>query len=119
MQILAMNAHQDKKTTNLLLTKAVETCCARGMKHFVYGQYYYGNKGHTPITEFKRRNGFERVLQRRYYVPLNLKGHAALQLGLHLGVRNFVPSQVSNFLLELRSRLYRQSSRPGPQPGAD
>lgn len=116
MQILAMNAHQDKKTTNLLLTKAVETCCARGMKHFVYGQYYYGNKGHTPITEFKRRNGFDRVLLRRFYVPLSLRGRLALELGLHLGFRHFIPSQVSNFLLDLRSRLYRHRSSSSPAP---
>jgi hypothetical protein len=109
MQILAMNAHQDKKTTNLLLTKAIETCCARGMQHFVYGQYYYGNKGHTPITEFKRRHGFQRVLLNRYFLPLTLKGRAVVQLGLHLGVRQFLPSQVSNLLLDLRARLYRRN----------
>lgn len=122
MQILAKNAHQDKKTTNLLLSKAVETCCHRGMGHFVYGQYYYGNKGHTPITEFKRRNGFERVVLRRYFAPLTLKGRAALALRLHLGVRHLIPSRVASLLLDFRSRMYRRNTRssvpPAPAPVA-
>ena len=111
MQILAKNSHQDKKTTNLLLSKAVETCCQRGMRHFVYGQYYYENKGHTPITEFKRRNGFERVVLRRYFAPLTLKGRMALALRLHLGARQLIPARLGSLLLDLRGRMYRRERR--------
>lgn len=111
MQILSKSAHSDKKPTNLLLTKAIEACCNRGMTHFVYGQYYYGNKGHTPITEFKRRNGFERVLLQRYFVPLTLKGKVAVMLRLHEGIKKFIPKGVSDLILGLRARVYRRNAR--------
>jgi hypothetical protein len=115
MQILSKSAHSDKKPTNLLLTKAIEACCNRGMTHFVYGQYYYGNKGHTPITEFKRRNGFERVLLPRYFVPITLKGRAAVSLRLHRGIQNLVPGSLANFILGVRARIYQRNARqPAP-----
>lgn len=111
MQILSKNAHADKRPPNILLTKAVEACAERGLTHFVYGQYYYGNKGHTPITEFKRRNGFEQILTPRYYVPLTLKGRLALALNLHRGVKNLLPGNVVNPLLDLRAKVLARRDR--------
>lgn len=104
MQILSKNAHADKRPPNILLTKAVEVCAQRGMTHFIYGQYYYGNKGHTPITEFKRRNGFVEIRTPRYFVPLTLKGRLALALNLHRGVKHLLPGAVTNALLDFRAR---------------
>lgn len=111
MQILSKNAHADKRPPNILLTKAIEVCAQRGMRYFIYGQYYYGNKGHTPITEFKRRNGFEEIRTPRYYVPLTLKGRAALSLNLHRGVKNLLPGSITNTLLDLRARVYARRDR--------
>ena len=114
MQILSKNAHADKRPPNILLTKAVEVCAQRGMTHFIYGQYYYGNKGHTPITEFKRRNGFEEIRTPRYYVPLTLKGGLALGLNLHRGVKNLLPGGVMNTLLDVRAKVYARRARARP-----
>ena len=91
MQILSMNAHFDKRPPNALLAKCVERCCEKGMKYFVYGKYVYGNKRNSPITEFKRRTGFEEMRFRRYYVPLTVWGGVALKLGLHHGLQGLLP----------------------------
>jgi len=112
MQIISKNAHADKRPPNILLAKAMEVCCQKGMTHFVYGQYFYGSKGHTPITEFKHRNGFKRIPFPRYFVPLTLKGKAAIALGLHRGVKSLIPPRLLNFLLETRARLNRKSPEP-------
>lgn len=106
MQIISKNAHADKRTPNILLTKAVEVCCQREMTHFIYGQYFYGKKGHTPITEFKRRNGFEHIKNPRYFIPLTTKGKVALATKLHLGAKNLIPAPLANFLLETRAKIY-------------
>ena len=111
MHILSKTAHADTRTPNIFLTKAVEVCAQRGMTHFVYGQYTYGNKGHTPITEFKRRNGFVEIRTPRYYVPLTLKGRLALALNLHRGVKNLVPGRVTHALLDLRAKFYARRDR--------
>jgi hypothetical protein len=106
LQIVAKNVHYDKRPANALLSKAVEVCAHRGMSYLVYGQYIYGNKTDAPLVEFKRRNGFEQRLVRRYYVPLTAKGAAYLALNLHLGLRRFLPKAVENILLSARARVY-------------
>jgi len=108
MQILSQNAHHDKRPMNALLAKAVEICAARGMSHFIYGQYIYGNNNDASIIEFKRRNGFDQVLLPKYYVPLTWKGAAAIKLGLHLGLRRLLPRKVENSLLALRARFLQK-----------
>lgn len=105
MQILSMNAHFDKRPSNALLAKAVERSCERGMQYFVYGKYVYGNKRNSPVTEFKRRTGFEELRFPRYYIPLSFLGKASLGIGLHLGIRNLLPEPVTEFLLKTRTRL--------------
>jgi hypothetical protein len=106
MQILAMNKHFDKRPANALIAKAVEICCEKGRSHLVYGKYIYGNKANSPVTEFKRRNGFEQLSVPVYYVPLTFKGRVALALKLHLGVRKMIPEKLMTFLLNTRSKLY-------------
>ena len=113
MQILSANAHYDKRPANALLAKAIEISCHKGMSYFVYGRYFYGNKGDTPITEFKRRNGFERIIVPRYFVPLTANGRLILALNLHQGVKNLIPRPIINSLLDIRSRVYSVLSRRG------
>ena len=83
MQILSMEAHADKRPTNALLAKAIGVCCENGATHFIYGKYVYGRKQTSPVTEFKRRNGFEQFDFPRYYVPLTRFGALAIRCGLH------------------------------------
>ncbi|HZL42266.1 MAG TPA: hypothetical protein VFD66_03185 [Verrucomicrobiae bacterium] len=106
MQILSMNRHLDKHTTNALLATAVECCSKRPVSHLIYGQYVYGNKRNSSVTEFKRRNGFHEVLLPRYYLPLTWKGKLALSTGLHRGISDVLPEPLINFLLDTRSFVY-------------
>lgn len=108
MQIISKNAHFDKRPPNALIAKAMETCCERGAAHFVYGKYFYGGKGDTAITEFKRRNGFERMVFPRYYVPLTMRGRAAIGSRLHLGVKRLIPRRLTHFLLDARAKFYQR-----------
>jgi hypothetical protein len=106
MQILSSKEHSDKRPSNALLAKAVEVCCQRGMTHLVYGRYFHGGREDTPLSDFKRRNGFKRIELRRYFVPLTLKGEAALTLRLHLGVAHLLPRAAARFALKARTKLY-------------
>jgi GNAT acetyltransferase-like protein len=106
MQILSMNQHFDKRPANILIAKGVEACCQRGASHFIYGKYAYDNKTNSPLTEFKRRNGFEQMMIPTYYVPLTPKGRIALGLRLHLGVKRMIPESLMKVLLHSRTKLY-------------
>ncbi len=112
IQILAKNAHHDKRPMNALLSHTVELCEQRGVALLVYGRYSYGNKRGDSLGEFKRRNGFEEVKFPRYYAPLTLKGRVAVKLGLHHGLVNMIPRPVAGFLLAVRARVLRLWSRP-------
>ena len=48
----------------------------------MYCNYVY-NDPNSSLTEFKRRNGFEKVLLPRYYIPLTLKGKLAQRCQFH------------------------------------
>ena len=108
MQILSMEAHADKRPTNALLAKAIGVCCENGATHFVYGKYVYGRKQTSPVTEFKRRNGFERFDFPRYYVPLTRFGKFAIRCGLHHGLAQFLPENITNVFLGARAAIYRR-----------
>ena len=102
MQILSKNGHLDKKPMNAMLAKAVELAAERGSKFLVYRKYTYGNV-FSPLTEFKRRNGFVELKYPRYYIPLTLKGRLAMKLRLHLGLRDALPAGLITRLTSLRS----------------
>uniref|UniRef100_UPI0039C91501 hypothetical protein n=1 Tax=Horticoccus sp. 23ND18S-11 TaxID=3391832 RepID=UPI0039C91501 len=106
MQILSMNRHFDKNPANALITAAMEACAKRSVDYFIYGQYVYGTKANSSITEFKRRNGFVQILLPRYHVPLTPLGRVALATGLHRGLAGSIPEPVYNFLLDTRSAIY-------------
>jgi hypothetical protein len=109
MQILSKNAHADKRPTNALLAKAVEICSQRPVGHLIYGQYIYDNKADSPVTEFKRRNGFHQVLLPRYYIPLTAKGRLALNMRLHRGLKALLPGGVVSRLLKVRQVYYERT----------
>jgi hypothetical protein len=108
MQILSRNEHFDKFPANALIAAAMEACAKRPVDHFIYGQYIYGNKHNSSITEFKRRNGFKPVLLPRYHLPITARGRAALALGLHRGVSAMLPEPAITFLLDTRSFVYER-----------
>ncbi|SRR6266404_922862 len=107
MQILSKNAHYDKRPMNAMLAHTVELCERKRVSHLIYGQYVYGKKQNSSLTEFKRRNGFEEIKFPRYFVPLSLNGRLAVAFGLHLGVSNLIPGPVNDFLLKVRARTCR------------
>lgn len=107
MQVISKDKYFHKRPTNALIAKAVETCAAKGIRFFNYGQYEYPGKKENSLTEFKARHGFGRVDFPRYYVPLTWKGRIYLGLGLHRGLKRLIPTPVLNWLLKLRARAHR------------
>jgi hypothetical protein len=108
MQIVSKESHSDKRPTNALLAKAIEICCEKCISHLVYGKYVYGKKENSPVTEFKRRNGFERLDFPRYYVPLTRRGSIAIRYGLYRGLNQLVPETIVEFFLGIRAAIYRR-----------
>jgi hypothetical protein len=113
IQIISKIEHQDKRPTNALLAKAVEVCDKKGVRFFLYTKYVWDENRNSPLTEFKRRNGFEEIRYPRYFVPLTSKGALAVKLGLYKGFRRLIPLPILVSLKSLRSRIYqiRYSSR--------
>ncbi len=111
MQILAKNAHYDKRPMNALISKAVEVCNQKGVLYLVYGNFRYGNKAMSDLVVFKVRNGFEPLSFPRYYVPLTLKGSLALKIKWHRGLIGMLPSGLINLLLRIRSVFVGIKSR--------
>ncbi len=102
MQILCLNAHQDKRPIIALIVKAAEICSKKRIKYLVYGRFIYGKKD-SSVTEFKRRLGFVKLEFPRYYMPITLRGEICLRLGLHKGVVNLIPSPLLESLLQFRA----------------
>ena len=111
MQILSKVAALDKRPANALIAKAVELCAQRNVSELIYGQYYYGKATKSPLTEFKRRNGFRNVEVPRFYVPLSLKGRLAVAIRAHREIRNVIPEKVLSPLLQARGRMYELLSK--------
>jgi hypothetical protein len=109
LHILAKNEHYDKRPANALLAKAVEICCQKRKTHLVYGKYIYGKKADSSLSEFKARNGFEKMLFPRYYVPLSLRGEIAIRLRLHRGLLGILPRTLITLLLGLRAWWFQRA----------
>ena len=103
MHVVSKNRHYDKRPSNALITKAAEYCRDNGISFLVYGRYTYGNKINNPLTEFKRRLGFEKVLVPVYYVALSNLGRIFHRSKLHRGLIGILPPVVIKVLLGLRS----------------
>lgn len=112
LHIVSFNRHYDKRPTNALLAKAVEICCQRGASYFIYGKYIYGNKSVSSLTEFKERNGFEKKVFPRYYLPLTIKGWIFVKLGLHRGLLGILSPKMIILLQRFRAWLVRKIILP-------
>jgi hypothetical protein len=110
LQMLSMMKHYEKRPANALLAKAVEVCESRGMAYLLYCNYVYHDPA-SSLTEFKRRNGFEKVLLPRYYVPLSLKGRVALALKLHKGLVQRIPKPLLLKMIKLRNDWYARRQK--------
>lgn len=103
MQILAAQAHREAFPSHALLAGAVELCPRLPARYLIYGQYVYGRKQGSPMTEFKRRNGFRDVRVPRYHVALNWRGRLALRTGFHQRTGDRLPEPLLNLLVRLRA----------------
>jgi hypothetical protein len=107
MHILSLISYRDKAPTNALIVQAVRSSADIGITRLVYANFGYGKKVRSSLSDFKERNGFQRVDVPRYYVPLTRWGALAYRLGLHRRLAEHVPEQVAAKLRELRSRWYQ------------
>jgi hypothetical protein len=108
MHILSLMSYRDKAPTNALVVQAVRSCAERGVIRLVYANFAYGKKARSSLSDFKERNGFQRVDVPRYYVPLTPWGAVAFRLGLHRRLSEQMPESVAAKLRELRSRWYQR-----------
>ena len=109
--ILALNSHYDKRPMNALLAKAMEVCAQKNVGWLVYAYYRYGNKKHSSLAEFKRRNGFEQVEFPRYYIPLTMMGRIYAGLRLYRGAVGLIPGPILNLLLTMRRSLLESAGK--------
>ena len=103
MQIVSMIRHRDKAPTNALIAQAIRSCEQRGIPYLFYSHFSYGRKQRDSLSDFKYNNGFRRVDVARYYVPLTMLGHAAIQLGLYrTRLVDVIPESVQAHLRKVR-----------------
>jgi hypothetical protein len=108
LHIISLIQHRDKAPTNALVAQAVRSCADRNIPYLVYSNFSYGKKERSGLSDFKERNGFERIQLARYYVPLTLVGRIALRLGLHHRVLDFVPESLAARLRDARYEWYKR-----------
>jgi hypothetical protein len=106
MHIVSVIEHRDKAPTNALIAHAVKACADRYIPYLVYSNFAYGNKKSDSLSDFKERNGFQRVNVPRYYVPLTGRGELALRMGLHRKLIERLPESVIAKLREYRANWY-------------
>jgi len=112
LTFLPKASHHDKRPANAIMAKAVELCVEKQIHHLIFGKFNYGNKRHTPLREFKVRNGFDEILVPHYYVPLTVKGAISVRLKLHRGLLGLLPHRLITFLVTTRSKLYALKNEP-------
>lgn len=106
MHIVSMVSQRDKVPTNALIAQAVRSCAERQISYLVYSNFAYGKKQHDSLSDFKQRNGFQRIDVPRYYVPVTAIGRAAFRLGLHHGFIHYIPESLLSRCREFRSAWY-------------
>jgi L-amino acid N-acyltransferase YncA len=106
MHILSLVSERDKAPTNALVARAVRACADRGIPWLVYSNFAYGKKQTDSLSDFKERNGFQKVDVPRYYVPLNPLGWAVFRMGLHHKLIDHLPEAWITRLREFRSSWY-------------
>jgi hypothetical protein len=116
LHIVSKNSHYDRRPTNALIAETVALCARKGVTHLIYGNYTYGQKVNDTLSEFKRRNGFDKIMIPRYYVPLTRRGALILALKLHKGLIDILPGRLILPLLQMRSWALRTMTRFRPKP---
>lgn len=106
MHIVSMVSERDKAPTNALISQAVRSCADRHIKYLVYSNFAYGNKKSDSLSDFKERNGFQRIDIPRYYIPLTPLGYAAYRVGWHRRLSDILPESYLAKLREIRSAWY-------------
>jgi hypothetical protein len=112
MNIVSMIQHRDKAPTNALVAQAVRSCAERGISYLVYSNFAYGKKQQDSVSDFKERNGFQRIDLPRYYVPLTRAGWVGFRLGLHRRFTDRLPEPLIARLRELRNAWYNRRLQP-------
>lgn len=115
MNIVSMIKHRDKAPTNALVAQAVRSCADRGISHLVYSRFAYGKKEQSSLTDFKERNGFQRIDVPRYYVPLTALGRAGYRFGFHHRFADRLPEPLLAKLRELRAAWYNRKFPSAPE----
>lgn len=116
MHIVAMVRHRDKAATNALVAQAVRSCADRSIPNLVYSNFAYGKKQQSSLSDFKERNGFQRIDLPRYYIPLNGIGSMALRLGLHRRFIDRLPESFAGKLRSLRKTWYERKFHTASEP---
>ena len=115
MHIISRLQARDKAPTNALIAHAVRSCAERNIPRLVYAKFAYGKKTQSSLSEFKERNGFQRVDIPRYYVPLTKWGAAALSIGLHHRLIDRLPESLAAKLRDVRNTWYQHKFQLKPE----
>ena len=111
MHIVSMIQHRDKAPTNALIAQSVRSCAERHIPYLVYSNFSYGKKRCDSLSDFKERNGFQRMDLPRYYVPLTAIGWVGFRLGLHRRVVDLIPDSVGAKLRAFRKAFYSRKEQ--------
>jgi hypothetical protein len=106
MQILSMVRHRDKAPNNMLIAQAVRSCAQRDIPYLWYAKFSYGKKQRDSLSDFKEHSGFQRIDLPRYYIPVTTWGKLAVRVGLHHGLRAFVPGALLEQAYKVRNLWY-------------
>jgi hypothetical protein len=106
MHIVSLIQHRDKAPTNALIAQAVRSCADRHIAYLVYSNFAYGNKQRDSLSDFKERNGFQRIDVPRYYVPLTRIGRLAFRMGMHHKLIERLPEPLIEKLRNYRADWY-------------
>lgn len=108
VNIIALISERDKSPMNAMVAQAVRSCAERGIRYLTYSKFVYGNKERSGITDFKERNGFQKIDVPRYYVPLTVRGKLALRYKLYKKPTDHIPEWLLSRLRDLRAAWYRR-----------
>jgi hypothetical protein len=108
MHIVSLIEHRDKAPTNALIAQAVRSCADRHIPYLTYSNFAYGNKQSDSLSDFKERNGFQRIDVPRYYVPLTRVGDLAFRMRAHHKLIERLPEPIIEKLRNYRAGWYSQ-----------
>ena len=106
MHIVSMIEHRDKAPNNALIAQAVKSCADRHIPYLAYSNFAYGNKQRDSLSDFKERNGFQRVEVPRYFVPITRIGDLAFRTGMHHKLIERLPEPLIEKLRTCRAHWY-------------